>query len=170
MDQLLDSLTTILENEVQLHDDLIRSAGNINKTIRESDLDGLQKNTTQYDEQICVLEKLEEKRLEHCRQLGRNAGMEEERIRQAVPLNALMEHLPQENRLKLETIRAHLRSKMQELSKVNTSNKILIEESLSAITSTFSIIRKSAERFAGYGQKGNMAVKKTGCALINKIA
>jgi flagellar biosynthesis/type III secretory pathway chaperone len=167
MEKAIDELTGILEKEIQLHGNLINTAGCINKSILASDLNLLQQHTNQYDEQIYELEKVEDDRLECCKSLSGLLGFGENH---PAKLSRIISKSPVEQKAKLEQVRTVLRKHILELAKVNTSNRILLENSLGIINNEFNMIRNAVKRPTGYHQKGHTAYSSSSTTFINRVA
>jgi len=167
MENSVEKLTEILEKEVRIHDNLLQTAGSINKSIKDNNTTALNQQTSQYDEQIFQLEKMEEQRIECCGALMHQYGFGDN---QPVKLARIIGNTPASRKARLEQVQAALRKRIQELANINTSNRILLEDSLGIIENTFSMIRKAANPVAGYRQKGIKTYSRTGSSFLNTVA
>ncbi|NLG16917.1 MAG: flagellar protein FlgN [Fibrobacter sp.] len=167
MEKSLQELEQILSREVEVHSSMIQTAGAFNKAIKGNDLPALQQHSADQDRQICQIEKLEERRVECVNELSGSLGLTPAASR----LQLMLEKLPEQWRPRFATVHTALKQKIAELSRLNTSNRILIEEALGTIGNTFSFLQQSNGKYAQYGARG----KAEGSAasvitLINRTA
>lgn len=153
METLLEKLEKILKSELDEHITFLDTARAFNHAIKEEDLGKIEQQRLVQDETVCRIEKLEDQRMECCTELAQSLGIGSRPFR----LAQLLEKLPEHWRSRLEDIRRTLRNKVNELSKMNISNRILLEEGLRMVEHTFSSIRKcGSSRYAAYGQRGQV--------------
>jgi hypothetical protein len=165
MEKDFRTLISVLEKEIMIHDALIGTASLINQNIRKNELTELQKNNDIYDEQIGKLEETEEERTNCCSRITSSLGIP---IAAPVRISSFIEHIPEQFHSRVESLRSDLKKKLGILIQFNTSNRILIEESLGAIENMFFAIRQSTKKLTGYGQRGHKAYSSASCAMINK--
>ncbi len=164
MEKLLEQLADILKGESDLHQDLLKTADALNEAIKAQNLDTIQTCTSIYDEQIYQIAKLEEKRIECTSEIAGLLNIKEE-----IPkLDTLLQRVPQTWRTRLSALQTNLKRQIRELTKINTSNRILLQEEISFINSSIMMFQ-SPPRTIQYGGKGKTAVLSTSRNLINKV-
>jgi hypothetical protein len=166
MENRFDELAALLDSELKIQSELIENAENFNKAIKENDLFSMQLNSSKHDTQICLLEKIEESRIACCRELSKNLGF----VTTEPKLASLIDKAPEQTGKQLLKLQKSLKEGINSLSKINTSNRILLEEALNMISATFSIIHQSSKRYNPYGAKGRNTATAAGHLLINRIA
>ena len=165
-DESISLLIKILSDELQVHQSLIDAAKGMNEAIRSKDLKNLQAYTARYDALIGRLDDLEEQRLEACDSYAK-AHTEHKHL----TLIALLSlHTSEPQHSELVKIRSSIKDKIVELTKLNTSNHILLEASLAIIAKNFEIILKTQEKFQGYGYGGAPTLRNINRNFLNKIA
>ncbi len=147
MNSTYEELVRILSCELELHNNLVETANVFNKSIREDNLPQIQNYTVKHDELICQLEKLEEKRIELSGIIANKIGIKKREPR----LSLLIESAPYDLRSTLSNVHCKLKEKIDELSKITVSNRILLENALTVINSTISIYQQSQKKFEPYG-------------------
>lgn len=157
MNSIYEELLQILSCELDLHNKLVEIASAFNKSIREDNLNEIQNYTAKYDELICQIEKLEEKRNELCCILRKKIGLQQKEPR----LLLLIESAPLNLKNSLSNVHQKLKEKIETLSKITVSNRILLENALTVINSTISIYQQSQKKFEPYG------IRKKGKAFQN---
>jgi hypothetical protein len=158
-------LATILSKEFEAHEKLLSAATGINAAIRKSDLDTMQKRTSDLDEEVFQIQLIEEKRMECCSRLSRSIGIPGEKVR----LGAIIEKAPPTFREKLGTLQTALKNALAKIARVTVSNRILIEEGLATVKGHFAIIMRSGSKFAHYQQKGGRVMAALPCnPLFNR--
>ncbi|MFP4013542.1 MAG: flagellar protein FlgN [Chitinispirillaceae bacterium] len=163
--RLFDDLIQLLIQENDIHRQLINIATAMNRIIKHDDIASLQKSSSKYDEQICLLEKTEERRIECCNRIKRALGEQVSSNR----LITLMNYCDTDQKSKLEELKSSLNSLISELSKINTSNSLLLEEGITAIAQTFDMIRESARQKNGYRHKGDFSPRTSGVSVFNQV-
>ena len=167
MENTLEQLEQVLTSELDVHDAFLVSARQFNKAIREQDLAGIDRERGVHDATVCRIEKLEGERMSCCRVLAQSLGVR----RDPVKLNVLLEKLPAQWRERLGRLQDALKTRIAELSKLSTSNRILLEEGLRVVHATCSFVRQSAgSRYAPYGKHGRTVSGPTVQTMINKTA
>lgn len=165
MEKLLEKLELILKSECDLHEELLGTANLFNDAIKKNDLAAIQKFTTQHDEQVYQIAKLEEQRIECATNLARELSLSVETPKMA----AVLEKVPPEWHQRLSTVQSKLKEQISELTRINTSNRILLEESLHFINSNIVMFQKSSIRNNNYGDNGKHANISAGRNLINRV-
>lgn len=163
--RLFDDLIQLLTQENDIHCHLIDIASSMNSIIKHEDIASLQKSSSMYDEQICLLEKAEERRIECCVRIQKALGESVSSSR----LATLMNYCDQEQKATLEALKTSLNSRISELSRINTSNSLLLEEGIGAIARTFDMIKESTRQKNGYRHKGDFSPKTSGVSVFNQV-
>ncbi len=166
MEKSLQELEHILSREVEIHSSMVQTAEAFNKAIKENDLSALQQHSSEQEKQIYQIEKLEEQRIECVKTISSSLGLPAA----VSKLHQIMEKLPEQWRQKFSSIHASLKQKINDLSKLNASNQILIEETIGFIGNTFSFLQQANGKFVQYGIKGRTAGTPSTSTLINKTA
>ncbi len=164
MEKLLEQLVDILKNESDLHQDLLKTADTLNEAIKTKNLESIMNCTSTQDEQVYQIAMLEEKRIECTCKIADLLELKEE-----IPkMDSLLQRVSQKWRTSLSALQLKLREQIRELSKINTSNRILLEEGISFINSNIMMFQ-SSPRTHQYGGKGKSAVIAPSRNLINKV-
>lgn len=166
MEELLEKLESILNKELSTHESLLQTANLFNKAIRESDIAALQQYTTIHDEQSFKIEKLEEQRIDCSNTIALKLGIKSESPKLSMVLEKVSVHWAE----KLKKIQCSLKAVLHELSKINASNKILLEEGLKYINTTVKMMQKPEPKFSQYGIRGASSNPSPGRNFINRIA
>jgi hypothetical protein len=164
MDALATELEAILNCELILHEKLLESAKKMNLAIKEEKLDMVTGAQRQYDDLICKIEKQEEKRLAASDRIAKHFKME-----QRVNLEKTLSLFPEQYRKPLEDVRSRLKSTLSALNKVNTVNRIMLEETLKTIAKSFEIISIASQKLNGYKRLGKKDYVKTSRPIFNTV-
>jgi flagellar biosynthesis/type III secretory pathway chaperone len=164
MEKLLEQLADILEKECDLHQDLLKTADALNEALKAQNLESIQTCTSIHDEQVYQITKLEEKRIDCASEIADVLKIKEENPK----LDSLLQKVPQQWRARLSALQLKLKEQIKELFKINTSNRILLQEGISFINSSMKMFRSSPRTYQ-YGGKGKSAAFAASCSLINKV-
>ena len=164
MEKMYEELEKILVCELDVHSSLVETATAFNKSIREDNLPDIQTYTTKHDLQICQIEKLEEQRVQYCVLIGKTLGIKSKEPR----LASLIEQAPLVRKNKLSEIHMLLKKRIDELSKLTISNRILLENALNVINNTFSFLQQTQKKYVPYGSKKKSNLAYQGHTLINR--
>lgn len=165
MENVLEKLEHVLTSELEVHNDFLASALEFNRAIKEQNLSDIDRQRAVHDDTICRIEKLENERITCCTVLARSLGV----VRQPLKFAMLLEKLPPQWRNRFTTLQQMLKSKISELSKISTSNRILLEEGLRVAGATFSFVQQSAgNRYAAYGKHGRTVAGPGLQSIINR--
>ncbi|MCL2690417.1 MAG: flagellar protein FlgN [Chitinispirillia bacterium] len=162
---LFNELIELLTHENDTHQNLITIANEINKSARAKNIDELQRKCNAYDEQICVLERAEDRRMELCTRIS-------DILNNAAPsgrLLSLIEHCEPAQKKRLQEIKAVLTNRLNELKAVNTSNTVLFKEALGDISASVDMIKESARPKSGYRYKGDVKPVGTNLTMFNQV-
>lgn len=165
MEKEFKELEENLVLELKLHDSLLTTAQSFNSAVKNDDLEAIQKYTRAYDEHICQIERLEEKRVLLCTTISGSGA----KAVNSVKLDSILTKASSDVQSRIRDVRNNLKRKIQLLSKVNTSNQILIHEAMELIATTFKIIGNEGNRFSPYNGKGKGAVPVSTQRIFNKI-
>ncbi len=166
MDSQFDELKKVLSDEVEIHNSLVKTAQDMNKFIKEKDIAAIQRLTALFDAYSGQIESKENRRLEICDNLTKKIKPENRHTN----LNAIISLLPENQRKVFTEIRNSLKAKISELSKLNTSNRILLNESLEVIAKNFDLIMQFQNKLAGYKQSGTMDKTPVRRNIVNQTA
>jgi len=162
---LFNELIELLTHENDTHQHLIIIANEINKSARAKNIAELQKKCNAYDEQICALERAEDRRAELCERIG-------DILNGAAPsgrLISLIEHCEPAQKKRLQEIKTTLTNRLNELKAVNTSNTVLFKEALGDISASIDIIKESSRPKTGYRYKGDIKPAGTNLTMFNQV-
>jgi len=159
-------LQSILEKQLGLHNDLIKIAENMNNAIKENDISKIHTLTSQFDEYVVQIEELENIRLELCDKIAEVSKSESKHLN----LQQIIQLLPKKSAGPFMQIKIELKKKMFVLNKINSSNQILLNESLLLIKKEFEFMTQVQNRLSGYGQNGKIETKTIRRSIVNHIA
>lgn len=166
MEKQFDELKSILADELTIHNEVVKTASEMNDAIKEKKVDSVQMFAARYDTYIGQIETLEVRRLELCDAIARALKPQSHHMN----LQNLITIMPKELQESFSELRTSLKSKIDELVRINTSNQLLLNESLEVIKKNFDLVSQFQNKFAGYKQSGTMdktTVKKN---ILNQIA
>ncbi len=164
MEKLLDQLAEIFKSEVDLHQDLLQTANALNKALKAQNLDTIESCTSIHDKQVNQIARLEEKRIKCTSELASLLEIKEE-----IPkMDSLLQRIPQQWCTRLSTFQLKLKDQIRVLSKINTSNSILLQEGISFINSNIMMFQ-SPSKTNQYSGKGKSTVITANRNLINKV-
>jgi flagellar biosynthesis/type III secretory pathway chaperone len=161
----LDRLKTVLDKELALHAHLLETAQALNEALKKRAVDEVHKVSLHYDETTMQIERLEEQRLLLSDALAKHYGESGH-----VNLRTLIALMPADKRPEFEELQRNMKLKIGELTRINTSNKILLEASLSTIARTVEMMTLTENKLAGYKSLGQKDTKPIQRALFNQIA
>ncbi|MBN1306374.1 MAG: flagellar export chaperone FlgN [Chitinispirillaceae bacterium] len=164
MENNLEKLEKVLISELDAHTSLLRSGYEFNIAIREENIDKIDRQRAIQDETICRIEKLEEQRVACCTLLARSLGI----VKKPLRLAMLFEKMERPWRERLETVQQSLKEKINELSNISGSNRILIEEGLRMVGKTFSLLQQAGRKYAAYGERGQSVTGPARQPFINR--
>lgn len=164
MQKMYEELEKILVCELEVQSSLVETATAFNKSIREDCLPDIQTLTIRHDQQICQVEKLEEQRIEYCILIGKKLGLKSKEPR----LASLIEQAPPQRKTQLSEIQIHLKKRIDELSKLTISNRVLLENALNIINNTFTFLQQTQKKYVPYGSKNKSNLAYQGHTLINR--
>jgi FlgN protein. len=165
MEQLVKGLETVLENELVIHEQLLEAARTMNQAIKAEDLAGVKKAARKHDELTCQIEALEEKRLTANDALALHLG-----VKNHATLTRLIDNLPADHKTKLSKLKTDLKRVIWEFKRINSSNQILLTESLRTVAKVFEFIDCAMGKLSGYkfqGKKSPIMITRT---IINTVA
>ena len=165
MENNLHELESILKQELDIHNDLYETALLFNGAIKKNNIDLMQQHTIEQDEKICLIERLEETRKNCCMALSNSFDPPIKVFK----LSAFIDSISPEWKEKLSHLHISLKSTINRLTKINTSNRILLEEANTIINKTFDMIRYSQDHLQSYSSQGKIAKQRSGCALYHNV-
>jgi len=160
-----NELIQLLSQENDVHKSLIEIAKNINKSARAKNTDALQQSCKIYDEHICSLERIEDRRIDVCEHLQAMLGDKAPSGR----LITLAEFCEPSQKKRLLEQKAVLTKLITELKAINTSNTVLFREALGEISASVDMIRSASQPKNGYRHKGDFKPAKNGVSIFNKV-
>lgn len=166
MEKQFKELQTILAEELTIHNQLVATATEMNNAIKDKNVDTVQTLTAKYDIYIGQVEMLEVRRLELCDNMAKALKPE----RHHMNLQNLIAIMPKEQQKSFSELRKSLKSKIDKLVRINTSNQLLLNESLDVIKKNFDLVSQIQNKFAGYKQTGTMDKKSVKKSIVNQIA
>lgn len=166
MKKQFDELKSILADEVTIHNEVVKTASELNRAIKEKKVDLVQMLTARYDTYIGQIEILEVRRLELCDNITKALKPQNHHMN----LQNIIAIMPKESQKSFSELRKSLKSKIDELVRINTSNQILLNESLEVIKKNFEMVSQFQNKFAGYKQTGTMDKKTVKKSIVNQIA
>jgi flagellar biosynthesis/type III secretory pathway chaperone len=166
MEQLSKVLVDILTRQNELHDRLLVVVAQMNTALMMKQVPEVQRTMGDYDELVFQVDGLEEQRLAVCDKFASVSGSG----RRHMTLAQIIEIAPAAYRQPLADLRAQLKAKIGALSDNNTSNRILLEERLHEISSTFEIVTRMESKYQGYQKQGAKDSRTYNRALLNRVA
>lgn len=166
MDTHLSELRSILTSELAVYDRLIDTARRMNEAIKSRDIDAVRSFTLNYDNGFVKIESLEERRLAVSDGIRQSLGLAGRHL----TLQQLAAAVPEKERAELLALRSTLRKRVGELSGLNVSNRVLLEESLAAVAKNFELVMMTQNSAAVYGQGGTMAREPVRRNIVNRTA
>lgn len=166
MDKQFEELKSILTDELTIHNELVKTAKEMSNAIKEKNVDLVQMLTGKYDNFIWQVELLEVRRLELCDRITKTVKPQNHHMN----LQNLIFIMPKEERKPFTELRASLKGKIGELVRINTSNGLLLNESLEAINKNFELFSQIQNKFNGYKKSGTMDKKTVKKSIVNQIA
>lgn len=165
MEEILEKIEKVLIAEVETHSAMITSSHEFCEAIKSGETETIDQKRARNDEMICTLEHLEEQRSEYCNEAAHKLCI----LKTPLKLAMLTAKIPAEWKLRIEKQHQALKAKINELTKINTSNRILLEEGLKVIGETFSCMKKCGDRLSGYGNRGQ-TMSSSMISIINRTA
>ena len=166
MDKQFEELKSILTDELTIHNELVKTAKEMSNAIKEKNVDLVQMLTGKYDNFIWQVELLEVRRLELCDRITKTVKPQNHHMN----LQNLIFIMPKEERKPFTELRASLKGKIDELVRINISNRLLLNESLKAINKNFELFSQIQMKFNGYKKSGTMDKKTVKKNIVNQIA
>lgn len=165
-ESIFEELKIVLHSELTIHNNLIKIAEKMNEAIKQKQVEEVQTLTGQYDEYLGQIELQEQKRQQICTNLVQKTATQEN------PLNlvGIIKSIPQEYQKSFQLVREALKKSISQLFKINTSNQILLNESLLAIKNKFSLVTQFQNKLSGYQGNGSVANDQIRRNIVNQIA
>jgi hypothetical protein len=167
MNNLIDQLVSVLEKELETHRTLIAAAHDMNDAVKGSTIEKIQSAAHRYDCCITNIADMEEKRLDLsdaiCRKTPGNALH--------ASLLRVIEQVPTEWKKTITDLRNKLKIEINDLSKINYANQVLLTESLYSIQKTFEMIASDrGSHSSGYKKQGKKDNPRCTMTIVNTIA
>jgi len=167
MNNLIEQLISVLEKELEMHGLLIGTANEMNEAVKSSSIEKIQAAARRYDCSITGIADLEEKRLAFsdaiCHKTLGNCPH--------ASLLRVIDSVPAAYKKTITDLRAKLKAEIDDLSKINYANQVLLTESLHSIQKTFEMIAASrSSHSGGYAKQGKKAEPRTTLTIVNTIA
>jgi hypothetical protein len=172
MNNLTEQLVKVLEKELETHLLLIAAARDMNDAVKAGIIENIQSAARRYDCCITDIAGMEEKRLELSDQICGCAPQNGASVTlNHASLLRVIDTVPFEWKNIITGLRTKLRAEINDLSKINYANEVLLTESLSAIQKTFEMIAtKWGAPGSGYLKQGKKASPRSTTTIVNKIA
>lgn len=165
MEKRLEELESILSKELDLHNSLLEVTKEFSEAIKVNNIELIRKKTTEQDEHICSIERLEESRNDCCKSiLGQSDSTSNN-----VKFSYILDTIPASWKNRLSTLQRSLKSTIQELTSINTSNRILLEEADRMIGKTLTYFNQSEKASVSYGQYGKASAKHPEFRYYNNV-
>ncbi len=165
MSEHTEQLIVVLIKELEMHGLLIAAAQEMNTSVKTNSLEGVQASCRKYDELTCTIASLEEKRLFHSDTICNTSGIRH------VNLLSVISHVAEPYKKRIIDLRMQIKEAIDELSKINFSNEILLKESLLNFHKTYEMLALYEEtKLAGYKKHGKKAQPLRGTSFVNKVA
>jgi hypothetical protein len=156
MEKNLEELESIMKQEIDLHNSLLVVAREFNVAIKENDIELIRKKTLEQDEHICSIERLEDSRQECCESLSSKLNFATKTIK----LKSIIDFLPPSWKNRLSQMHSSLKSIIGELTTINTSNRILLEEADRIIGKTLTYFIQPPKVKTSYSNQGKIPAQK----------
>jgi hypothetical protein len=166
MEQFFKELNGVLHEELNRYGQLLTTAQSMNIAIKTGTIDTVKNLTEMYDSIFVLIEALETKRLELCDAITAACKPECRHLN----LQNIIQLSPSGMQPEFTTMRKELKEKIKALSALNTSNQILLSESLRIIGKNFELLAVSVNKLAGYKKSGAMDTGMPHKNLVNQIA
>ncbi len=166
MDNQFEELQSILTDELNIHTNLVTIAEEMNSAIKGKDVVKVQRYTAQFDACIGQIEVLEIKRLELCDGIAQVFKPKNRHLN----LQSIIALMPEDKQKIISKTRASLKSKINDLVKINISNQLLLNESLLVIGKNFELVTRFQNKLAGYKHTGAMDKEPVRKNIVNQIA
>lgn len=167
MDEKIKELADILHKQSEFHKGLIIAAKEMNGYIKTKNLEGIQKVIIKYDHLTGQIEDLEQKRLILCDTIAKKKLKENSHLNIKQLINILENEDEKSILLKK---RNNLKEKIDEFSKLNSQNNILLAERIEDIDINIKMIAGHVNKPAAYGNNGIMDNSKINRHMINRVA
>jgi hypothetical protein len=167
MNNFIEQLVSVLEKELEMHRLLIAAAHDMNDAVKISAIDNIQSAARRYDCCITTIAEMEEKRLELgdaiCRgTLGNHPH---------ASLLKVIDSAPPEWKKTIAELRGKLKYEINDLSKINYANQVLLMESLNVIQKTFEMFTAGRNSHSsGYKKQGKKDTPRSTMTIVNTIA
>ncbi len=166
METLLKQLQSILDRILLFQDQLLSFAQKMNDAIVGREIDMIQKYTAQYDETTLHVEELEEKRLALCEEIGRQANFAGRSMKMrdiiSIASPALRDCFVEQHK--------KLKEKVCLLTRLNTANKVLLEQNLENVTFNVELRFSSMNDSGGYKRGGTRETSVHRRNMVNHTA
>jgi len=165
MSEQTEHLIVVLIEELEAHGLLIAAAQEMNASVKNGAVGGVQSACRKYDELTCAIASLEEKRLHYSDTICNTKGVRH------VNLLTVIAHVAEPYKKRIFDLRIQIKKAIDDLSKINFSNEILLKESLLTFHKTYEMLALYNEnKLAGYKKHGKKAKPLQGTSFVNKIA
>lgn len=166
MEKLFEELKKVLTEELTIHVSIVDTAQSINDALKRKNVTQVRSLTEMYDSYAGQIEACETKRLEVCDAIiqERNPALRHLNLQNIIQL------LPAHEQEGFVEVRLALKEKLRELASINTSNQILLSESLRVIAKNFELVAQVRNKLAGYKKTGIMDNAVTHKSIVNHIA
>ncbi|MDD5673486.1 MAG: flagellar protein FlgN [Chitinivibrionales bacterium] len=167
MDNELEKLIALLTQLYAVHNQLLEIGTAMNCAIKARNLPEIQRMLHHFDTAAGKVQELEEERLACCDTLAASIGGG---LRRHLTLTALLDLLPQgQARTRLADLRRDLKAAINALTKINVSNRILLNEGIQYIGMTVALASHLHIKFTNYKTGGAKTGGPRQSNLINRV-
>ena len=150
---LMDNLITLLTDECEAYEKLVKVSSQKTRTIIDGNIDELQKITAKEQELTDKLQSMENKRLETVKDIAIVINKEDENLT-ITRLAELMDGQPDVQKKLLE-LRDRLKVVLGEMKTVNDKNEMLLKQAIEMVEFDISLVKslRQAPETANYNKK-----------------
>ncbi len=165
MDKLFEDLKTVLTDELTLHSELVNAAEKMNHAIKEKNVEAVHSMTGIYDSIIGQIDTLEAKRLEICDGIAQKGNPPKKHM----TLQSALTLLSKKEQEPFFDLRKALKDKVNSLSRINTANELMLNETLLAVSKKFELITHFEVKKGSYKNTGTMDTATVRRNIVNQI-
>lgn len=165
-DGVYTELLSCLDDLVKIYRSLLEVVRREKEILVESRLDELNENNKTKDTLLVRIRSLENSRSKFARDLAVLTSSDVDQPR----LLELASNLPKEQGDRLRNMHSVLELLIRRVSEVNKTNEELVQSALRSITGAMEAIKDGLAPAKTYGQKGAIATKTEGGALVSREA
>ncbi len=151
LEQLCDSLLTMLEREIPLHQELHAALKFERETLIRPSIESLNETNSRKETCLLKLRIIEEARMGIIRKIAARLGLPEREVN----ISRLGPLLDERRKLALSTVQDRLQNLLEDISSLNRTNKSAIEASINHVQGALSLLGNLLSNgAAGYSPNG----------------